>query len=724
MPVRSARMAVGRRVILTQFALSLAFLVGLAGATATEHSQVYLIFLAEQPVDQLSQSVGEPYRARVAELQGQARGVMVRGEPTARRELVELNAAADAAVDEMRRAILRSAGPDLAESQAPVVDAVRSVGGEVIYRYRIVNALAARLPAGAAAGLEARPDVAAVYPDEQVSAQLNISTAAIGAGTWWANSETGGVWDVGVVDSGVDITHPDFGSHTRVSARFLAAAEGTGWDPTNDPSADDVNGHGTNVAGIVSSGNSVYRGVAYGHDKLFNLKAGYDLDGADGETAYMTWSDAMAAVDWAFGQSDSPDVLNLSYGACAGSDDHGFSRFWDAVVDDLDTSVAISAGNVSDLCSKINYPSTAYNVVSVANADDHGTPNRSDDTINASSNPGPVPGSGRRKPDLAAPGTSIRAANNTWDEGDGWWAAYTGTSQAAPHVAGALLLALDGGLYSPRAQKALLINTAEDRGSLGWDASWGWGYLDLTRAYDDLDYVYDGSVEAAPDYDLFVGPVSAGDTATLVWNRHVAYGGAAYPPAGSAHGLNDLDLYLYNAVTNALIDASLSAVDSVEQVEATADGTGVLRVQAFSAQLNGVSSEAYALATEEEFSLVAGPELQTSGGGAYFVEPGESVTFTLSVTNGGDLTLHAVQVTLIIPSGVLLTDGVNPVAMGNLAPGGSQSATWVFQKVTDQVSRRVTMNTAGQGYGLSFGCQDVVRLIKPPDFFLPLVMRG
>jgi serine protease AprX len=721
MVARSARLAARRRVILTHAILSLALLAGLVSAAAAEPSQVYLIVLRDQPVHELSPAVGEPYRARVAELQRRARAVMIQGSPAARQELAGLNAAADATLDAMRQAILSAAESAVAQSQAPVVGAVRSAGGEVIYQYRAVNALAARLPAGAVAALEARPDVAAVYPDEKMSAQLNISAAAIGAGTWWANSETGGVWDVGVVDSGVDINHPDFVSHTRISARFLATAEAAGWDPSHDPSPDDVNGHGSNVAGITSSGNSVYQGVAFGHDKLFNLKAGYDGDGADGGPAYMTWSDAMAAVDWAFHQSDSPDVLNLSYGACASSDDHGFSRFWDAVVDDLDTSVAISAGNSAATC--IHYPSTAYNVISAANADDHSTVNRSDDTINPSSSRGPVPVSGRRKPDLAAPGTGIMAANNTWDEGDSWWAAYTGTSQAAPHVAGALLLTLDGGLYSPRAQKALLINSAEDRGDSGWDASWGWGYLNLARAYDDLDYVNEERVDAAPDHDLFVGPVSAGDTATLVWNRHVAYGGAAYPPAGSAYGLNDLDLYLYNAVTNALMDSSLSAFDNVEQVEASASVTGVLRVQTFSSDLNGVDSEPYALATEGEFSQVTGPELETSDGRAYFVEPGESVTFTLSVTNAGDLTLHAVQVTIAIPFGVLLTDGVNPVAMGNLAPGGSQSATWVFQKVTDQVLRTIIIDTAGQGYGLSFGSQDLVRLIKPPGFFIPLVMR-
>jgi uncharacterized repeat protein (TIGR01451 family) len=702
-------------------ALLLALLVGLAGAASAEQTQVYIIVLAEQPVHELSQPVGEPYRARVTELQGQARAVMTQGGATARQELTDLNAAAETTLNTMRRAILEAAEPAIEASQTPVVSAVQATGGDVIYRYRVVNALAVQLPAGEVLRLEARPDVASVYPDEQVTAQLDVSTAAIGAGTWWGHGETGGVWDVGVVDSGVDINHPDFVNLTHVSARLLATAEAMGWDPSNDPTPDDVNGHGTNVAAITSSGNSVYRGVAYGHDKLFNLKAGYDGDGVDGNNAYMYWSDAMAAVDWALGQLDAPDVFNLSYGGCATADDHGFSRFWDAVVDDLDISVSISAGNSGTEC--IHYPSTAYNVISVANATDYNTASRSDDTIYPSSSRGPVPVSGRRKPDLAAPGWSIMAANNTWEAGP-WWVGYTGTSQAAPHVAGALLLALDGGLYSPRAQKALLINTAEDRDDPGWDGSWGWGYLDLTQAYDHLNDVVEGRVYAAPDHDFYVGSLGAGDTATLVWNRHVDYVGAVYPPPQSTYDLNDLNLYLYDVYNNRQVDQSLSAIDNVEQVQADATMTGVLRVQAFSADLEGVYSEPYALATTGVFSKVTGPVLETSGGGAYFMEPGESVTFTLTVTNGGGLTLHAVEVTLTIPDQVLLTEGVNPVAMGNLPPDGRQSATWVFQKVTDQVVRTITIDTEGEGYGLSFSSEDRVRLIKPPGFFIPLAMRN
>ena len=679
----------------------------------------FLVVLAEQPLHALVQPVGEPYRAQLADLGEQARLVIGERGTEASQQLADLSTAADATLHAMRQAILDAAAPALLESQVPLIHAVESAGGKLLYRYRIVNVIAVQLPAGALADLDARPDVAAIYPDRQIAANLDISTAAIRADAWWGG-ETGGIWDVGVIDSGLDRYHPAFSGRTIVEGRFLAAAG----NPLSDPSPDDVNGHGSHVAGIISSGDSDYLGVAYGQEKLFNLKAGYDADGVDGGQAFMYWSDAMAAVDWALGQvapppggaGDSPDVLNLSYGGCADSGDSGFNRFWDAVVDEMGTAAAISAGNSGSTC--IHYPSIAYNVLSIANVDDRNTPDRSGDLIALTSSWGPSP-DGRRKPDLAAPGTAIFSANNNWEGVS--WVALTGTSQAAPHVAGASLLALDGGLYTPYAQKALLINTAEDRGPAGWDASWGWGYLDLEHAYQRRLDVHQQVIDPAPDYHLYLGPFSAGDTATLVWNRHVDYAGAVFPVG--AYGLNDLDLTLYNMADNNLEDDSLSPIDNVEQVEADSTFTGVLRVGATSSTFNGVLSESYALATEEGFSRAEGPDLVTGGGRTFFLEPGEEVTFTLPVSNRGDLTLHAVEIALDIPAGVLLMGGVNPTALGNMPAGASDSVTWIFRKTADRLVLPVALTVSGEGYGSDFTDEVMVRLVKPPDVFFPLVMR-
>ena len=690
----------------------------LSGANPAHPPPTYIVVLVEQPVHALSQSVGAPYRMRLADLQERSRALVSAGDPASRRRLADLNAAAERTLHTMRRSILDAAAAGLADSQAPLVQAVSAAGGELLYRYRVVNALAVRLPESAVVELKARPDVAAIYRDQQITAQLDVSAAAVYAESWWNAGETGGIWDVAVIDSGLDSFHPAFAGHTILEGRFLDAAG----NPTTDPSPDDVNGHGTHVAGIVSSGDAFYRGIAFGHDKLFNLKAAYDEDGADGDRALMYWSDAMAAVDWAFAQSDSPDVFNLSFGGCAAHPESGFTRFWDAVVDDLDVAVAISAGNDGVDC--IHDPSTAYNVLSVANVDDGGTSYRSDDLISPTSSQGPAP-DGRRKPDLAAPGTSILSANNTWDEGDGWWAGYSGTSQAAPHVAGALLLVLDGGLYSPIAQKALLINSADDRGSAGWDSSWGWGYLNLEEAYDRRTDVQEAILYPAPDHDLYLATLAPEERATLVWNRHVDYGGPVYPPSGDTHDLSDLDLYLYDMDTNAQVDASVLPGDNVEQVEADARLTGVLRVQAASASFDGVYFERYALAAGTGFAAADGPDLTTIPERAFYGIAGRTIRVTIPAINSGDLTLHAVSATTSVPISVTLLEGANPAALGNIPAGESRSASWVFQ-ISDGMTHTLSIGLAGTGYGLAYAAETSAHLIEfvPTSWaHLPLVMR-
>lgn len=690
--------------------IALSLLLPLFTPLAAGQSANFIIILTEQPVHTLSPQVGEPYRQHLAYLRAQAQGA------TTRQQLAELQSEADSTLHQMRSAILEAAASDLARSQAPIVAALRAAGGELLYRYRVVNAIAARLTDDAVARLNAHPGVAAIHPDEKLSANLNISAGALSAQTWWNHGETGGIWDVAVVDSGIDRTHPAFAGHTIIEGRFLAAAG----NPPTDPSPDDVNGHGSNVSGIVSSVDTAYRGIAYGHHILYNLKAGYDTDGADGGPANMYWSDAMAAVDWAFSHADSPDVFNLSYGSCATADDSPFSRFWDAVVDDLDTSVAISAGNNGLTC--IHQPSIAYNVLSVANVDDQNTLYRYDDLIYWNSSRGPVPG-GRRKPDIAAPGTAILSANNTWEEGDPLWDAYSGTSQAAPHVAGAMLLALDASLFSPVAQKALLINTAEDRGDFGWDVNWGWGYMDLAQAYNRIDDVFERTISPFPDYDLYVGAFSYGDRATLAWNRHVDYSGAVYPPITDTHNLNDLDLYLYNAANNLLMDASVSPLDNVEQVTAISSWVGVLRVQAVSPTFEGVTLERYALATGAGFAPASGPQMVTPVEGRFAGPIGGTIRVSLPVDNAGDLPLHAVSATTSLPAGVTLVGGTLPAALGSIPAGERATATWSFQ-ITDGLTHTLVFEFSGTGYGLDHSAKTTAFLKELPiRAYLPLTSK-
>ena len=138
----------------------------------------------------------------------------------------------------------------------------------------------------------------------------------------------------------------------------------------------------------------------------------------------------------------------------------------------------------------LGWGSDSYNaiVVGASTASDNNKP-RAENTVAYFSSRGPTP-AGRKKPDVVAPGFRV-----TTTAPGGGFGSFSGTSAAAPHVSGAILLFRDYGLEHPMMQKALLINTAEDRGDAGWDKHWGWGYIDLYTALEQYDYTISDSIE-------------------------------------------------------------------------------------------------------------------------------------------------------------------------------------------------------------------------------------
>jgi serine protease AprX len=615
----------------------------------------------------------------------------------------DLSAQMEVTMQSMRREIVRRAQPEIEASQAELVQWLESVGAIVHSRVRVVNAVAAAVPQAQLDVLRARPDVAEVSEDQLMWSLLDDSHYAIDQDTWQGNGYAGGVWDLGVIDSGVDRRHPRL-DHLGWSSRVCLAAAGNPWW---DNSSDDVNGHGTHVAGIVVNNDGTYWGIAWDTNLALNLKAGYDLDGSDGGGAQMATSDQMDCVDWALTTApDDADAFNLSYGGCASDDDSPAARFWDAVVSDMLTPAAIAAGNYDPFvpCSRyIASPAIAYNVLSVANVDDRNTasassPRRGDDVINASSSWGPTPGL-RRKPDIAAPGTNIRSTNNNWEGTSPNWVEYSGTSMAAPHVAGALLLLEEYGILDPHIQKAVLISAAQDKGSAGWDPQYGWGYIDLGHAWTHRNDWFSSSLSPAPDYRLYKGRCYSDDTAALVWNRRVVYNGDSYP--STYYTLSDLDLYMYNEADDSYVDTDTSTADNVHVVECDQYYSGVvIKVDAYSSSFAGASTEPYALATEELFSAASGPAFSL-GTSNYSRCVGSQWTANVTVNNDGDLAAHNVNVSLSIPAGLSIVSGSNPQNLGSIRSGYGKSASWTLR--ADQAGTySVPVNVSSSSYRESF----------------------
>lgn len=220
--------------------------------------------------------------------------------------------------------------------------------------------------------------------------------ARVGGGI---SGATGTAW---VIDTGIDLTHPDLNVDTARSKNFV----------TNESSPQDLNGHGTHVSGTIAAKDNTIGviGVAAGA-KVVAIRV---LD-RRGSGAY---SDVIAGVDWVAANGAAGDVANMSLGGPV-------SSLLDTAVLNASAKVkfALAAGNDggdANLHSpaRVNGPNV-YTISAI----------NSTDTFASFSNWGNPP------VDYAEPGVSIQS---TWLSGG--YNTISGTSMATPHMAGLLLI--------------------------------------------------------------------------------------------------------------------------------------------------------------------------------------------------------------------------------------------------------------------------------------------
>lgn len=270
---------------------------------------------------------------------------------------------------------------------------------------------------------------------------------------------------VAVVDTGVDLGHPDLASRIVYNRGFGGNANG---DAMRDVRGNSSIDHGTHVAGIAAAirdNNLGIAGVA---------NAGIMAMGCavwDGTNAYNVGSGAAAIND---AIANGAFVINCSFGQRAPLSDSMRSA-----LDNAETNgvlVICAAGN--DGTNILNSPSAAWAA--------HGWPIivsniQQDDSLNPGSNYG-------NDIDLAAPGTAILSAfttNYTAAAADGSYGDMTGTSQASPHVAGAAILvrATNPLRINAAATRDLLFRMAEDLGAPGKDSTNGFGMLQVPASF-------------------------------------------------------------------------------------------------------------------------------------------------------------------------------------------------------------------------------------------------
>lgn len=236
---------------------------------------------------------------------------------------------------------------------------------------------------------------------------------------WSKNQDCSSV-TVAILDSGVDMRHPDLSGNLLRGYNFV--------DETNDPADDNL--HGTHVAGIIAASGSENKGVTGVCKKARVLPV--KVGSAEG---YLTDEDVLQGIDYAVSQGAK--VVNGSFGGGPGNE-----LIKKAIAKASNTLFIFAAGNGDmfgrgfDVDAKPVYPA-AYglaNIVSVAATN-------SQDKLGAFSN------WGFNTVDLAAPGVNILStlpmkatAEMTRNKIPAEMGAIDGTSMATPYVAGAAAL--------------------------------------------------------------------------------------------------------------------------------------------------------------------------------------------------------------------------------------------------------------------------------------------
>jgi serine protease AprX len=329
-------------------------------------------------------------------------------------------------------------------------NAVRNANGNVSHDFDIIDGVAVNIPQVAAENLAQRDFVREIQPDYTVETRLSESTGTVNAEEVWSQNTTGEGVDVAVLDTGIEDN-----TILNVDDQIDYTGEGT----------DDLNGHGTHVAGTVASPDNEYRGVAYGAD-LFDVKV-LDQEGSGSA------SDVIAGLEWA--ADNNADVATLSLGAAVETCD-GSSSLSEAVDNTVEhgVTVTVASGNNGPDSETITAPGCAERPITVGSS--------GNGDISDFSSRGPT-ADGRTKPDLVAPGEGITSLTN--NDGDSpQFATLSGTSMATPHVAGTAALLLAEEDLTPAEVKNITTYTAED---LGFDEnSQGAGRLDAYAAYQQV----------------------------------------------------------------------------------------------------------------------------------------------------------------------------------------------------------------------------------------------
>lgn len=406
------------------------------------------------------------------------------------------------------------------KSQQPLLAYLRSLG--LPYRaYWIVNLVWVRGDMDAVRSLASRPDVSHIYANPQVHLDdpvewsianpipqgIEWNIALVNAPQVWQMGYTGQDVVIGGADTGYDWDHPALINQYRGWDGEQADHNYNWFDATANPSQIPIDpyGHGTHTMGIMvgDDGGANQIGVAPGARWIGCRNM--DQYGVGSPSTYIAcYQFFIAPTDLQGLNPDpslAPDVINNSWGCPPPEGCTDPNILLDAVqaLTAAGILTAHSAGNEGSNCNTVGTPAAIYEESFTVGA------TTSADLLASYSSRGPVTvdGSNRPKPDISAPGSSVRSCL----PGTGY-GSLSGTSMAAPHVAGEVALIISAqpnlrgevdALENVIEQSALHISSYECSSDGVPNNLYGWGRIDALAAVQIFLHTLELSKAATPD---------------------------------------------------------------------------------------------------------------------------------------------------------------------------------------------------------------------------------